>query len=508
MGKRLRHVTQIVFFIIIALIAVNHTLVENGNGLPFVSEASFHAICPFGGVEAFFAFLNYDVLIQKIQPSSFILLGLILFSAVLFGPVVCSYICPLGSIQEWVGKIGKRIFANRYNTFVPAKVDKPLRYLRYVTLAVTVYLTTNTLKLVFLEVDPYYALFHFWSSGVAVGSLIVLGLTLVGSLFIERPWCKYACPFGALLGLSNFFRIFGIRREPSTCISCNKCTAACPMNIDVATAGTVRDHQCISCNECTSEAACPVDKTVRSKVKTSYVPVILAAVFVVGIAGSNLIGIWAAEEERTPVKIAQGEFEGLPDPEDIRGSYSFGDLEEAFDVPAEVTAEAFGIRVDDPSIIKAKDLELFYPDLGDDVEIGTGAIKTFISLYTGIPYVGEDGLPQNAVAVLEREGKWSDELAAEYDGRIVVLPESEEVTMTVPDKPEDGTDEEHEETVIGEIKGKTTVAELIEWGMTLEEVEEVIGVEVPNVNMTVRDICNNNGISFGEKKLVLAGYVE
>lgn len=261
MGKKHRHISQIVFFVLIGLIAVNHVLSETGQGLPFISSASFHAICPFGGVEAFFAFLNYDLLIPKIHTSSFVILGIILATGVLFGPVVCSYACPLGSIQEWIGKIGKKIFGKRYNTFIPSKIDRPLRYLRYVVLIVTVYLTTNSLKLVFLEVDPYYALFHFWTDEVTIGSLIVLGLTLIGSLFVERPWCKYACPFGALMGLTNLFRIFGIRRNSATCISCSKCDTACPMNIKVSTSKTVRDHQCISCNECTSEVSCPVAET-------------------------------------------------------------------------------------------------------------------------------------------------------------------------------------------------------------------------------------------------------
>jgi polyferredoxin len=86
---------------------------------------------------------------------------------------------------------------------------------------------------------------------------------LLGSLFVERPFCKYACPYGALLGLTNFFRVFGIKRNKETCIDCKACDKACPMNINVSGAGTVRNHQCISCLECTSEAACPVKDTVE-----------------------------------------------------------------------------------------------------------------------------------------------------------------------------------------------------------------------------------------------------
>lgn len=261
MSKKIRIFSQLFFFVLIGLIAINHTLAESGNPIPLISTASFHAICPFGGVEALFAFINYDVMIPKIHESAFVILGIILFISILVGPVVCSYACPLGSVQEWFGKIGKRIFKKKYNHFIPYKYDKYLRYLRYVSLIFTIYLTTSSLKLVFLEVDPYYALFHFWTDEATVGGIVVLVIVLLSSLFVERPWCKYACPFGAVLGLTNFVRIFKLKRNESTCISCSKCDHACPMNIEISTKSKVMNHQCISCNECTSDVSCPVPDT-------------------------------------------------------------------------------------------------------------------------------------------------------------------------------------------------------------------------------------------------------
>ena len=79
---------------------------------------------------------------------------------------------------------------------------------------------------------------------------------------MERPWCKYACPFGAVLGLTNLFRIFKIRRVAATCRNDGACSLMCPMNIPVDEKKVVRNHQCISCMECTSEARCPVKETV------------------------------------------------------------------------------------------------------------------------------------------------------------------------------------------------------------------------------------------------------
>lgn len=266
-ARKFRLFSQIFFFVTISLIAVNHYLEGIGKSLPIIGAASIHAICPYGGVETLFAFLRYDVFVQKIHSSSMVILVIILALGFLLGPVVCSYMCPLGSIQEWIGKIGKKIFKKKYNQFIPRNLDKVLRYFRYAVLIFTVYLTTNSLRLIFTQIDPYYALFNFWSDEATIGGLIVLAITLVSALFIERPWCKYACPFGALMGLTNKISIFKIRRNKETCISCNKCTHACPMNIDVAKKEVINDHQCIRCGECTSEVVCPVGDTVEMTAK-------------------------------------------------------------------------------------------------------------------------------------------------------------------------------------------------------------------------------------------------
>ena len=269
-GKRLfrphsiwiRKIVQWFFFLLIALISTNHTLVENGGGIPFLSTASLHALCPFGGVVTIYQYATVGTFVQKIHESAFVLMIIGFVLAFLFGPVFCGWVCPLGTIQEWVAKLGRKFFKRRYNQFIPDHLDKVLRYLRYLVLAWVVYVTATSGTLIFAEYDPYFALFNFWSSEVAIGGLIILGATLVLSVFIERPWCKYACPYGAVLGITNIFRLFQIKRAESTCKADGACSIMCPMNIKVDTIHTVRDHQCISCLECTSEAICPVAKTV------------------------------------------------------------------------------------------------------------------------------------------------------------------------------------------------------------------------------------------------------
>lgn len=262
-----RNFVQILFFIIVLIIAINHTLGENGKGVDFLQNASLHAICPFGGVVTIYEYLLTGGFIKKIHESSFILMIIMFIMAIGFGPLFCGWICPFGTFQEWVHKIGKKIFKKSYNNIIPIKIDKYLRYLRYIVLFWVIYVTGVSGKIVFQDVDPYYALFNFWSGEVAISGIIMLFIIIILGIIIERPWCKYMCPYGAVLGITNFFRIFKIIRREDSCISCKLCDKACPMDIKVSKNKIVKNHQCISCMRCTSEETCPIENTVTMSTK-------------------------------------------------------------------------------------------------------------------------------------------------------------------------------------------------------------------------------------------------
>ncbi|MHB1314652.1 MAG: 4Fe-4S binding protein [Christensenellales bacterium] len=273
MGKRkntaaiVRRVSQISFFVLILFISVSKWIAEQGAKIPVLPEISLHAVCPFGGVVTMYEFATTGTFIQKIHSSAFILMILGILTAVLFGSIFCGYICPFGTFQEWLGKLGRKLFPKKFNHIIPPKIDRVLRYLRYVVLALIVYLTAVTATLVFQAYDPYYALFNFFTTEVALSAYIVLGAFIVLSLIVERPWCKYFCPYGAFLGLFNKFRIFKIRRHKNTCIHCEKCDKVCPMNIEVSKDETIHNHQCITCHQCTSDMVCPVKNTVTISVR-------------------------------------------------------------------------------------------------------------------------------------------------------------------------------------------------------------------------------------------------
>ena len=133
-GISLRRVVQIFFLLLITLIAVNHTLEERGIEIPLVGSASLHAVCPFGGVVSIYQYAAAGTFTKKIHESSFILMIIVFALALAFGPVFCGWICPLGTVQEFISRIGRRIFGKRHNSFIPRAADRYLRYLRYLVL--------------------------------------------------------------------------------------------------------------------------------------------------------------------------------------------------------------------------------------------------------------------------------------------------------------------------------------------------------------------------------------
>lgn len=229
-----------------------------------------HKVCPFGGVETAYTLVTTGEYVQKVHPSSMVLLILGLAVTLLFGAVFCGFICPLGTLQEFIGKIGKKAFPKFHNKNIPDKLDKTLRFFRYVILGVIIYLTTAVGKLVFQGYDPFYAVMNVFSDEVSAAAFVILGIILILSLFIERPFCKYACPFGAVLGIVSLLSVFKIQRNKKTCINCGLCDKNCPMNIEISSMKTVKNHQCIGCFTCTSGVSCPVSNTVYLATKPVF----------------------------------------------------------------------------------------------------------------------------------------------------------------------------------------------------------------------------------------------
>jgi len=180
---------------------------------------------------------------------------ILLPATLLFGNFFCGWVCPYGTIQEFFGAIGKRILKKKMK--MPKSVQKYLQLTRY---ALMVVMTVGIAVTFFDAINSYKVLMRLNISNITLtlSVIIMISFALISIIF-ERPFCNYFCTEAVKYGVISLPRIFTIKRNENSCISCGKCDKACPMNISISDKSHVRNGQCINCFECT--CACPVDET-------------------------------------------------------------------------------------------------------------------------------------------------------------------------------------------------------------------------------------------------------
>ena len=168
-------------------------------------------------------------------------------SIAMLGVFFCSWTCPLGAVQEWLRCIGKHEIG--WTLRVPARIDRYLSLSRYILYPVIVWSGIAGLDLRFAFMTTLAGRAIETAAYGALGALLML------SLFMDRPFCRYFCSFGALAGALSILRVVAIKRDAEKCVSCGKCDQSCQMGVIVSKARAVRDPACINCGKCL--AACP-----------------------------------------------------------------------------------------------------------------------------------------------------------------------------------------------------------------------------------------------------------
>ena len=325
--KLIRHGVMLFFFLFLLRIAYEHQTAGGGpNGTP-----SVEAYCPFGGVETLYLFITTGGFVRRIEPSALILFAAVVLLTLVFSRGFCGWVCPFGSIQEWIGMAGRRIFKKRYN---PAGIwDRRLRPLKYVVLAVIVALTWYMGALVFRPFDPYLAFFHLgtsvrempWAYGV-------LGVVLIGSLRYERFFCKYACPLGAVISMLSRFGVTRIQRDPNDCKECNVCQRECFAHVDFLKTTSIVDSDCNHCLDCVTTCPKPNVLTVRGA-SWRFSHASYAALLLLGLATtigvSKVSGYWRTK----PEAVAFTNRGGKLDAEQMRGWMTLNELSSGYGIP-------------------------------------------------------------------------------------------------------------------------------------------------------------------------------
>ncbi len=203
--------------------------------------------------------------VSAMHPAAMFLLITFVSISFLFRKAFCSWLCPVGTLSEYLWRAGRKLFGRNFH--LPRWVDVPLRGLKYLLLGFFVWAVCSM---------PAHAIAAFMRSPYGVitdvkmldffrflgeTGLIVLGILAVASLLVQNFWCRYLCPYGALLGLTSILSPLRIRREASACIDCGKCAKACPSSLPVDKLVTIKSAECTGCVECV--AVCPAQDALQ-----------------------------------------------------------------------------------------------------------------------------------------------------------------------------------------------------------------------------------------------------
>jgi polyferredoxin len=197
--------------------------------------------------------------VPPVHPAAMFLLVTFVAIAFLFRKAFCSWLCPVGTLSEAVSGAGRKILGR--NFIIPKWLDIPLRGLKYLLLGFFVWAVSSMSAhaLAGFMHSPYgliadVKMLNFFRHLDQTG-LLVIAILLLGSVLVQNFWCRYLCPYGALLGFASLLSPLRIRRTPSACIDCAKCSKACPANLPVDKLVTIKSAECTGCLECV--AVCP-----------------------------------------------------------------------------------------------------------------------------------------------------------------------------------------------------------------------------------------------------------
>jgi polyferredoxin len=291
----------------------------------------FEAYCPFGGMQSLASYFSSHSLACSMTTIQIALGVALLLAVILLSKLFCSYICPIGTFTEWMGKLGRKF---KVHITIKGNTDKILRFFKYALLFITFYFTVTASELFCRKFDPFYAAFTGFSGDVVFWyALPALLLTIIGSFFINQFWCKYLCPLGAVTNIGIYalpaasvtllwvlltsvaglnipwpwllgticllgfimeattlkFFIFPslcITRNDDICTHCRICDKKCPMAINISTVDRVDHidcHLCVDCVvKCPEKGALTINKRNLNWLPSVATVVLIAAAITIG----------------------------------------------------------------------------------------------------------------------------------------------------------------------------------------------------------------------------------
>lgn len=245
--------------------------------------------------------------------SLILVLGVFLVTIV-FGRYFCGFICSFGAMQDLLYTLGKLI---PFKVKIPEKANKFLRFMKYAVLAFVAvgvwgFSVTGSVVWSPWTVFGIYTSLSAWSSleyFLTLGGVLLL-LIIIGSFFIERFFCKYLCPLGAVFSLLSRTRLYPLKRRSEKCGNCRLCTAKCSMSIPLYKYNDVSSGECINCMKCTEVCQ-------NERISAYTLPAISGTLAVAVVAGLYYAGMFtntqsaAESSNKNTASVTQTEETGI-----------------------------------------------------------------------------------------------------------------------------------------------------------------------------------------------------
>ncbi len=234
--------------------------------------------------------------INPVHPAAVMILLTAIVVSLLLKRSFCSWICPVGTLSELLWKGGFSLL--RRNFRPPRWLDIALRGVKYLLLSFFLYSI-----LVAMPAGQVSAFIHSDYHKVAdvrlleffrhpsTTALVVIGTLLLLSVPVKNAFCRFLCPYGALLGLISRLSPAKVTRNTKSCVGCGVCNQVCPSYLPVMSCERVVSEECIGCWRCIS--LCRAEDALRMKLTGGKIVVtgLVFAILVVGIFwGASVVG--------------------------------------------------------------------------------------------------------------------------------------------------------------------------------------------------------------------------
>ncbi|HLE19198.1 MAG TPA: 4Fe-4S binding protein [Syntrophales bacterium] len=308
--KTIRYAVQGVFLLLTLFIGYRFyefVMQFTTPGHPLVQRPpSVEAFLPIAGLMSFKFFL-FTGIVEPAHPAAFIMFVAAVTTSLVMKKGFCGWICPIGTVSQYFWMAGERIFGRNFR--MGKFTDAAVRSLKYILMSlfllfIGVAMAPNMMVLFFIS--DYYKVADVRTMQFFTNMSVVTFWVLIGiggmSLFYKNFWCRYLCPYGALLGLASRFGPVKIRRSEKACTHCRACSESCPSLLDVEKQEVVSSPECFGCMTCVS--SCPAQGALditagagrgRRVFQPSLYPVVLIVIFYLIIGLGMATGTWHSQ---------------------------------------------------------------------------------------------------------------------------------------------------------------------------------------------------------------------